>query len=484
MLFYIFCTLFFLKDLSYFSCKDTSPVVWGLVHILNDSYSSIFFIFMIFQGTYLTSLWKYQRCYVFLPWLLCFMLFMSTPAFIYEYAHNAKISNTILINGLLLIHPVLLYFSATLFAYLKISTTVFQKKLQYTWVFSMSSLFLGSWWAQQELNWGGWWNWDPIESIALMLFVLTTATLHISKSNRSFTAFAKPALLFLLVVSSYYLSRYDALKSIHSFTTISSELNNIPKLFFILIVTYSVCTYLFKLKFFFLKNPYINTLNMFMYVMLYTIIVITINISGLSYTNNSFFKKNEFILLIFLPLISNLCFNFRGFLNKSLAILMFISIHVYLLCVFFYKNIHQIKKSHSLHLILIISIIILVDLLPKEVFFIKPKASLKASLGGFFCKLNEFSLFTQYNCNHNLINFNHNSVAFIKPDFFFNRDFFQTISTTYQVIRVNIYTNSNITFLCNAVTFVQVYTLVQSLIVLLLVLYFWLRLPNFFKKVV
>src|SRR3546814_1809465 len=32
------------------------------------------------------------------------------------------------------------------------------------WLFLTIGITLGSWWAYNELGWGGWWFWDPVEN--------------------------------------------------------------------------------------------------------------------------------------------------------------------------------------------------------------------------------------------------------------------------------------------------------------------------------
>jgi cytochrome c biogenesis factor len=72
-----------------------------------------------------------------------------------------------LINGVMLIHPIILYivyilFLIKIFFILNFSKKFFLKNngaaicWDYTLVYIMSALFLGSYWAEQELFWGGW----------------------------------------------------------------------------------------------------------------------------------------------------------------------------------------------------------------------------------------------------------------------------------------------------------------------------------------
>src|SRR5437667_5680184 len=46
------------------------------------------------------------------------------------------------------------------------------------WLFLSIGLFLGMIWAYEELGWGGYWMWDPVENAALLPWFTATAFLH------------------------------------------------------------------------------------------------------------------------------------------------------------------------------------------------------------------------------------------------------------------------------------------------------------------
>jgi len=46
------------------------------------------------------------------------------------------------------------------------------------WSLQTAGLLLGMWWAYHVLGWGGYWGWDPVENVALMPWLATTAYLH------------------------------------------------------------------------------------------------------------------------------------------------------------------------------------------------------------------------------------------------------------------------------------------------------------------
>ena len=47
-----------------------------------------------------------------------------------------------------------------------------------SWYFLSMGLILGGQWAYEELGWGGFWAWDPVENAAFMPWLTGTAFLH------------------------------------------------------------------------------------------------------------------------------------------------------------------------------------------------------------------------------------------------------------------------------------------------------------------
>src|SRR2546430_17712245 len=84
------------------------------------------------------------------------------------------------------------------------------------------SLLLGMWWAYHVLGWGGYWGWDPVENVALMPWLATTAYLHSSQVQerrgrlRSWN-FGLVILAFLLVVFGTFIVRSGVVPSVHTF---------------------------------------------------------------------------------------------------------------------------------------------------------------------------------------------------------------------------------------------------------------------------
>ncbi len=90
------------------------------------------------------------------------------------------------------------------------------------WSFQTTGLVLGMWWAYHVLGWGGYWGWDPVENVALMPWLATTAYLHSSQVQerrgrlRAWN-FGLVILAFLLVVFGTFIVRSGVVPSVHTF---------------------------------------------------------------------------------------------------------------------------------------------------------------------------------------------------------------------------------------------------------------------------
>lgn len=129
--------------------------------------------------------------------------------------------NTLLTNALNKYHPLIFYFSVSLFFSLSTISpnTYFAKTpfalsfltnltLRNSWLVittNLLSLFLGSWWALQEGTWGGWWNWDSSETFGLEISLIALLFTHSSLSVlRSVRLYIRHLLLTLCFISSYF----------------------------------------------------------------------------------------------------------------------------------------------------------------------------------------------------------------------------------------------------------------------------------------
>ena len=90
------------------------------------------------------------------------------------------------------------------------------------WSLQTAGLVLGMWWAYHVLGWGGYWGWDPVENVALMPWLATTAYLHSSmvqetRGRLRAWNFGLVILAFLLVVFGTFIVRSGVVPSVHTF---------------------------------------------------------------------------------------------------------------------------------------------------------------------------------------------------------------------------------------------------------------------------
>jgi cytochrome c-type biogenesis protein CcmF len=91
------------------------------------------------------------------------------------------------------------------------------------WTFLGIGILLGAKWAYEEVGWGGWYAWDPVENAALMPWLVATAFLHSvmvqeKKDMLRVWNVVLVTLAFSLSLFGTFLTRSGVLNSIHSFT--------------------------------------------------------------------------------------------------------------------------------------------------------------------------------------------------------------------------------------------------------------------------
>jgi cytochrome c-type biogenesis protein CcmF len=90
------------------------------------------------------------------------------------------------------------------------------------WLFLGTGILLGSFWSYNELGWGGYWGWDPVENASLMPWLIGTAFLHsvIVQEKRGMLRTWNASLIvttFALCLLGTFLVRSGILESIHAF---------------------------------------------------------------------------------------------------------------------------------------------------------------------------------------------------------------------------------------------------------------------------
>lgn len=88
-------------------------------------------------------------------------------------------------------------------------------------------IIMGSFWAYEALNFGGFWAWDPVENVSIIPWLTLIAAVHVMLANKHsghayFTAVLLALISFVLVIYASYLTRSGILgeTSVHSFTSL------------------------------------------------------------------------------------------------------------------------------------------------------------------------------------------------------------------------------------------------------------------------
>jgi cytochrome c-type biogenesis protein CcmF len=91
-----------------------------------------------------------------------------------------------------------------------------------SWFFLTLAVIFGMRWAYEELGWGGFWFWDPVENASLLPWLVATAFLHsvmIQESRGMLKVWnmGLVVLTFLMTIFATFLTRSGLIESVHSF---------------------------------------------------------------------------------------------------------------------------------------------------------------------------------------------------------------------------------------------------------------------------
>ena len=167
------------------------------------------------------------------------MIFESNPFEIFQAGagpDDGKGMNPLLQNPLMAIHPPSLltgYIAFTVpYAFGMAALITGQLDSQWlrdtrkwtlvSWLFLSLGLILGGAWAYEELGWGGFWMWDPVENAGLIPWFTATAFLHsvMIQERRNMLKRWNAVLVcltFLLTIFGTFLTRSQLIDSVHAF---------------------------------------------------------------------------------------------------------------------------------------------------------------------------------------------------------------------------------------------------------------------------
>jgi len=119
------------------------------------------------------------------------------------------------------------------------------------WLFLSFGLTLGMLWAYEELGWGGFWGWDPVENAGLLPWFTATAFLHsvMVQERRGMLRVWNVTLVivtFFLTIFGTFMTRSGVVQSVHAFGE-DRELAWMFTIFMIAIVMFSFGFVIYRL---------------------------------------------------------------------------------------------------------------------------------------------------------------------------------------------------------------------------------------------
>lgn len=110
------------------------------------------------------------------------------------------------------------------------------------WTFLSIGLLLGCVWSYEELGWGGYWAWDPVENASFMPWLIATAYLHSAIIEERYSMMKVwnvflMLLTFIMVIFGTFLTRSGLIASVHSFAR--SDIGNYFVVYLIFITIFS-----------------------------------------------------------------------------------------------------------------------------------------------------------------------------------------------------------------------------------------------------
>jgi cytochrome c-type biogenesis protein CcmF len=119
------------------------------------------------------------------------------------------------------------------------------------WLFLSFGLTLGMLWAYEELGWGGYWMWDPVENAGLLPWFTATAFLHSVRvqEHRGMLRIWNVTLVivtFFLTIFGTFMTRSGVVQSVHAFGE-DRELAMLFTIFMVLVLVFSFGWVIYRL---------------------------------------------------------------------------------------------------------------------------------------------------------------------------------------------------------------------------------------------
>ena len=128
--------------------------------------------------------------------------------------------NPLLLSFWMLIHPPVTFLGYALSLTAAIVALLSDDKVSerilfgFAWVAMTAAIVIGGLWAYEALGWGGYWNWDAVETASLLPWLSMTIYFHSTMENRR--KFAAALTGFFILFASF-ITRSGILESVHAY---------------------------------------------------------------------------------------------------------------------------------------------------------------------------------------------------------------------------------------------------------------------------
>lgn len=243
----------------------------------------------------------------------------------------------------MMIHPPILFLSYATYQIIysitisKIMGEVIEEKILLFWSrIGLSTIFgaigLGGWWAYRELGWGGYWFFDPVENISLIVLLFGIASHHtFLQKEMSLEKSILGILPFISAISGTFLTRSGLLNSVHSFAESNGSISILIFILIISVISFGFVFFqqsynkekTFSRKYYFIQagNILFALSNMIIFLSLIIPIISSIFFNNIIEIKPNFFTKFLLPILLLASMLSGIIYFNRSNLKLSLAFL-------------------------------------------------------------------------------------------------------------------------------------------------------------------
>jgi cytochrome c biogenesis factor len=95
-----------------------------------------------------------------------------------------------------------------------------QFSMKLGWLVLTLGIGVGAYWARTTLAWGGYWAWDPVETVSLVPWIFSTSYFHTASFTREKEKFTSinVVIVFIAIIFVTAITRGGSVTSVHSFT--------------------------------------------------------------------------------------------------------------------------------------------------------------------------------------------------------------------------------------------------------------------------